>query len=178
MADIGLFLQSYQNYESSFKVTSFDDNNQEYLCNDESQRVIDFDKIVKENYPDSNSRPKSFDAIYVYGDKVFCIEFKNQKPRDIDNQEVQSKLNDGKVELDKILQSLNIQSKAYEFAFCVAYKKCREPFNRYKCGVDKGRIQFGLEKYKSQGVVNEIFTENVDYFTNEFKKQFQKELQC
>lgn len=178
MADIGKFLQSYQNFKSTFKETSFDNSNQEYLCRDESQTVIDFDRVIEKKYPDSNKRPKSFDALYVYKDKVFCVEFKNQKPNQIDNQEVQGKLNDGKLELDKLLQSLNIQSNNYDFAYCVAYKKCIEPRDRYKCGIDKGKVLFGLEQYKHQGFIKEIFTENVDYFTKEFKKQFQKELEC
>lgn len=178
MADINQFLQSYQSSQSTFKKTSFDDSNGEYLCSDESQIVIDFDKIIRELYPDSYTRPKSFDALYVYENKIFCIEFKNQKPSKIDNQEVQNKLKDGKTELDKLLQSLNIQSRDYDFAYCIAYKKCIEPRDRYKCGVEKDKVLFGLESYKNRGFVKEVFTQNVDYFTKEFKKQFQKELMC
>jgi len=178
MADINQFLQSYQSSQSTFKKTSFDDSNGEYLCSDESQIVIDFDKIIGELYPDSYTRPKSFDALYVYGNKIFCIEFKNQKPSKIDNQEVQNKLKDGKTELDKLLQSLKIQSRDYDFAYCVVYKKCIEPRDRYKCGVEKDKVLFGLESYKNKGFVKEVLTQNVNYFTKEFKKQFQKELMC
>jgi len=178
MADIGQFLQSYQSHQSTFKKTSFDDSNQKYLCTDTSQIVINFDELIEEIYPDSNIRPKSFDAIYIYKNKIFCIEFKNQKPSEINNQEVQGKLKDGINELMKLLRVLNIQTHKYDFAYCVVYKLCIEPKDRYKCGIDKGKILFGLEQYKKQGLVKEIFTENVKYFTKEFKKQFQKELAC
>jgi len=178
MADIGQFLQLYQSCQSTFKETSFDDNNQKYLCTDESQAVINFDKLIEAIYPNSNGRPKSFDAVYVYMNKIFCIEFKNQKPSQIESADIREKLTAGKGELDTLLKSLNIQTNHYDFAYCVAYKKCTEPCDRYKCGIDKGKVLFGLEQYKQQGFIKEIFTENVEYFTKEFKKQFQKELAC
>ena len=178
MADIGHFIRSYQNFTTTFKETSFDSDNSQYLCSDESQEVINFDDILKDEYPDSNVRPKSFDAIFVYENIIFCIEFKNQKPSQITNQDIGDKLTEGKAELDTLLQKLNIQSTHYKFVYCVAYKKCIEPRDRYKCGIDKGKVLFGLEQYKNQGLVKEIFTENVDFFTKEFKKQFQKELAC
>jgi len=178
MADIGHFIRTYQSCQSTFKETSLDTDNSQYLCTDESQEVINFDEILKEKYPDSNMRPKSFDALYIYDKIVFCIEFKNQKPSQIVNQEICEKLTEGKAELDTLLQNLNIQSNHYDFVYCVAYKKCTEPRDRYKCGVDKGKVLFGLEYYKKQGLVKEIFTENVDFFTKEFKKQLQKELMC
>jgi len=178
MADISHFIREYQNFQSTFRETSFDSDNRQYLCNDESHSVLNFDKVLVEKYPDSNVRPKSFDALYVYENIIFCIEFKNQKPSQINNQDICEKLTAGKAELDKLLQLLNIPSSNYDFAYCVAYKKCIEPRDRYKCGIDKGKVLFGLEQYKSQGFVKEIFTQDVDFFTKEFKKQFQKELTC
>ena len=178
MADIGHFIRVYQNFQSTFKETSFDSDNSQYLCNDESQNVVNFDKVLEKKYPDSNVRPKSFDALYVYKNIIFCIEFKNQKPSQIINQNICEKLTAGKAELDKLLQELNIQSSNYDFAYCVAYKKCIEPRDRYKCGIDKGKVLFGLEKHRNQGLVKEVFTENVDFFTKEFRKQTQKELMC
>ncbi|OQX76976.1 MAG: hypothetical protein B6D54_02880 [Epsilonproteobacteria bacterium 4484_65] len=178
MADIDQFISTYQSFKSTFKETSFDSDNDQYLCTDQSCEVINFDKIVERNYPDSNIRPKSFDALYVYGNIVFCVEFKNQKPSQIINQDICKKLVDGKSELDTLLQTLNIQVNDYSFVYCVAYKKCQEPRDRYKCGIEKGKVLFGLEQYKHQGLVKEIFTDNVDFFTKEFNKQFQKELSC
>ncbi len=178
MADIGQFIRTYSSCKSTFKETSFDSDNNHYLCKDESQEVIDFDKILEEKYPDSNVRPKSFDTIFVYDNFVFCIEFKNQKPAQINNQDICEKLTDGKAELDTLLQALHIQVNDYELIYCVAYKKCIEPRDRYKCGIQKGKVLFGLEQYKEQNIVKEIFTDTVDFFTKEFKKQFTKELVC
>jgi len=178
MADIGQFMQTYQSFQSTFKETSFDSDKNENLCEDNTQKVINFDKIIEGQYPNSNVRPKSFDALYVYEDNIFCIEFKNQKPSQINNQDICQKLTEGKAELDTLLQRLNIQSNNYNFVYCVVYKKCIEARDRYKCGIDKGKILFGLEQYKNQGLVKEIFTQNVNFFTKQFKKQFQKELMC
>ena len=178
MADMGQFISTYQFFKSTFRETSFDSDNSHYLCTDESCEVINFDNVVEEKYPDSNTRPKSFDALYVYKNIIFCIEFKNQKPSQVNNQDVGGKLTEGKAELDTLLQTLNIQVNEYSFVYCVAYKKCIEPRDRYKCGIEKGKVLFGLEQYKHQGLVKEIFTDNVDFFTKEFKKQFQKELAC
>ena len=178
MADIGQFIRTYPSFKSTFKETSFDSDNTQYLCTDESCEVINFDKIVEMNYPDSNIRPKSFDALYIHENIIFCIEFKNQKPSQIINHDISKKLVEGKSELDTLLQTLNIQANDYHFVYCVAYKKCIEPRDRYKCGIEKGKVLFGLEQYKHQGLVKEIFTDHVDFFTKEFRKQFQKELAC
>ena len=178
MADISQFMSTYNSFKSTFKETSFDSENTQYLCSDESSEVINFDKIVEDKYPDSNERPKSFDAIYVYENIIFCIEFKNQKPSQIINQNICEKLTEGKSELDTLLQRLNIQTNDYDFVYCVAYKKCIEARDRYKCGIEKGKILFQLEHYKYEGFVNEIFTDNVEFFTKQFTKQFQKELEC
>ena len=178
MADIGQFKKEFISFTSTFKTTSFDSENSTSLCYDETQEVLDFDAIVEDLYPNSNERPKSFDALYVYKNLLFCIEFKNQKPSQIDNAEVQGKLEKGKKELVRLLQDRNIQKNSYNFVYCVVYKKCIEPRDRYKCGIEKGKIQFGLEKYEQNGFVKRVYTENVDFFTKQFKKQFQKELMC
>ena len=178
MADVNLFLREYSSFKSTFKETSFDDDNEIYLCTDESQEVINFDKIIETKYPDSNKRPKSFDAIYIYHDNIFCIEFKNQKPSQINNSDIQEKLVYGKKKLVEFLQELNIQIRDYNITFCVVYKECKEPIDRYKCGISKNEIQFGLGKYKQNGFIKEIFTENVNFFTKAFKNKLQKELAC
>ena len=46
MADIGQFSRTYQSFQSTFKETSFDSDNTQYLCTDESQIIIDFDKLL------------------------------------------------------------------------------------------------------------------------------------
>lgn len=178
MADFSQFKKMYKEYESTFKETSFDDSNEVYLCNDESQHVIHYDKIIEHLYPDSNKRPKSFDALYQYNNLLFCIEFKNQKPSQIENNEVQGKLLNGKDELIKLFRDLNIPSKNYDFVYCVVYKPCIEPRDRYKCGVEKGKVLFGLDKFQEEGIVKKVFTQNVDFYTKQFKNNFKKELKC
>ena len=178
MADVNRFIKEYIKHNSTFKETSFDDNNNLYLCSDESQNVINFDKIIEFKYPDSNIRPKSFDTLYIYNNLLFCIEFKNQKPSQISNSEIQDKLLSGKNELVKLFQKLNIQVNKYDFVYCVVYKKCIEPRDRYKCGIEKGKIKFNLRKYEKNGFVKKIFTDNVTFFTKQFQKNFYKELKC
>ncbi len=180
MADIKLFIREYSSFKSSFKETSLDDDNNTYLCNDTSQEVINFDNLIKKLYPDSNIRPKSFDAIFIYKNFIFCVEFKNQKPSSIDNKEVREKIIEGKEELIKLFTKLNIQKKDYNFIYCVVYKNCKLPYDSYKCGIDKGKIRFGLEDLtnKENSFLTKVYTDSVSFFTKEFKKLFKKELEC
>ncbi len=178
MADINQFIREYFLYKSTFKITSFDDYNHVYLCNDESQEVINFDQIISIKYPDSNKRPKSFDALYIDNADIYCIEFKNQKPSIINNTEIKGKLEDGKSELDALFTELNISKDNYNFIYCVCYQNCTEPRDRYKCGVAKGAIQFDLKQYKEKGIVKEVYTNHVDFFTKQFQKKTSKNLRC
>jgi len=177
MADLHQFKEKYQNFKSTFKTTSFDSAKSDSLCKDTTQEVLNFDKIIEERYPDSNKRPKSFDAVYLHGKYIFCIEFKNQKSSQINNENVTQKLTDGKSELDKLLKELKIQVNEYSFIYCVVYKDFKEHTDRYKSGIGKNAILFGLQKCKKH-IVDDIFTENVSFFTKEFKKQISKELNC
>ncbi|MBN2964248.1 hypothetical protein JWV37_05620 [Sulfurospirillum sp. T05] len=178
MADISVFIRSYSSFQSTFRKTSFDDAHSISLCADERQEVIDYDRIIEEKYPNSNMRPKSFDALYVKDSDIYCIEFKNQKPSDIGNTEIKEKLEEGKRELDGLLSTLNIQKNNYNFIYCVCYKDCVEPRDRYKCGVAKGAIQFDLKQYKEQNIVKEVFTNNVAFFTKQFQKKTKQVLNC
>ncbi len=181
MADIELFKRKYKHCKSTFKDTSLDNrdkNDDEYLCYDISQEVIDFDLLISNLFPDSNKRPKSFDAIYIYSNKIFCIEFKNQKPSQINNREVKEKIIDGKRELIKLFNQLNISKGDYDFIYCVVYKNCKEPFERYKCGIGKNRVLFDLKQFEENNFIKKVYTDQVSFFTKEFKKYFNKELMC
>ncbi len=179
MADIKRFIKEFNYYKSNFKETSLDNNKNVYLCNDTSQEVINFDKLIKDLYPDSNKRPKSFDAIYIYKNLIFCVEFKNQKPSDIDNKEVREKILNGIEELIKLFIQLNIQKNDYYFIYCVVYKDCNMPYDSYKCGIEKGKIRFELEDLvKNSPFLAKIYTDSVSFFTKEFKKLLKKELTC
>jgi hypothetical protein len=59
-------------------------------------KVFDFDCFVKTLYP--KKQPASYDALLVNekNKRVYCIEFKNQKPSEIDKSNIQKKLKNGK----------------------------------------------------------------------------------
>jgi len=181
MAEINYALEeNYKVFFSTFKETSKDEHHKDKkpysLCTDESQKVINFDRIIKEKYPDSNARPQTFDAIYIYKNKVYCIEFKNQS--NPANKDLRGKLVDGKNELDKILGEINVQKNDYDFIYCVVHKNCKPDYNRFKCGVSKSVPRFALAKYKENGFMYDIFTEDVSFFTKQFKDKTSKELTC
>jgi len=178
MSDIGQFKSKYNQYKDTFKSTSYDSENEFYLCTDESQDVINFDMIIENNYPDSNRRPKSFDAIYIRENIVYCIEFKNQKPSKIKNSEIQEKLEHGKDELITLLQKENIDTSDLTFIYAVVYRECKSNRDKFKCGVVQSQIEFGLQKYKDSGFVKDVFTSDVAFFTRAFKLKEKKELAC
>ncbi len=179
MADIGEVYKRYASYIDTFKNTSFDSSqNHEYLCNDTSQQVIHFDKIVEDIYPNSYQRPNSFDAIFINEDNIYCIEFKNQKPSQIKSKVFHDKLIEGKNELSRILQENNISPKDYTFIYVVVYKECQSNYEKYKCGIGNKQIRFGLEKYKKNGFVKDVFTQDVTFFTRAFRLKFHKDLTC
>lgn len=178
MADFNLFYQEYKPFISTFKETSHDSENNFYLCTDESIEVINFDAILENIYPDSNLRPKSFDTIYF--DKtnhfIYLIEFKNQKKPN--KKEIEEKLTDGKKEFDSLLKQLNISKNSYTFVFCVVYNKFLPKEERYKRGLYKSATFEFLNKYKENSFVNDIYTEDVSFFTTLFKEKTTKDLQC
>ena len=176
MADIGQFLKTHSCFISTFKETSYDTSNDVPLCQDALNSVINFDAIVENRYPNAQQRPKSFDALYIDGVDIYCVEFKNQKPSCISSTDIREKLEEGKKELDTLLSNENIQKNDYDFTYCVVYQNCLEPRERYKCDI-KAKILFDLSKYKGKLVKN-VITRNVDFFTKQFKKNISKELDC
>ncbi len=181
MAEISYAIeQKFKAFFSTFKETSEDNGSKDvtpnYLCTDTSQKVINFDKIIENRFPDSNTRPQSFDAVYIHDNRVYCIEFKNQK--NPDNKDLKGKLLDGKKELDTILGEMNVRKDDYSFIYCVVHKNCKPHHDRYKCGIAKGEPRFALQEYKDKGFIDDIFTEDVNFFTKQFKEQTSKELAC
>jgi len=182
MADFNLFVQKYSSYLSTFKETSLDDHHKEkskeYLCQDTTQEVINFDKIVENRYPDANKRPKTFDAIYFdkENNHLYMVEFKNQKKPD--KKEVEEKLLEGKREFDLLMSDLNIAKSDYRFTFCLVYNKFIPKEERHKRGLYKSITFEFLNRYKESSFVDDIYTENVPFFTKQFKIKTLKELQC
>lgn len=178
MADYSLFRQKYKSHISTFKKTSLDSNNNFYLCKDESIEIINFDKVVEKKYPDSNKRPQSFDCIYLDKDSntIYLVEFKNEKNPDKTN--VEGKLIDGKKEFLLLLGNLKIPIRNYKFIFCLVYNKYKPKEERHKRGLFKSITFEFLNKYKENGFIDDIYTEDVNFFTKQFKKKTSKELQC
>jgi len=175
MADASsIFLSKFKSFISTLKETSFDKNNQVYLCNDEIQKVYDFDEIIKKLYP--LKQPASYDALVIDNKNIYCIEFKNQKANIIkkDSAQIQKKLLNGKEALKNIFLQYNMGIKDYNFIYCVAYKNNTDKWRRK---IERNRIQFGLEEYKGK-YFDEIYTNDIQFFTNEYKKYFYKELKC
>lgn len=173
MADIhSTFKSKYHTYESTLKLTSYDDEKDQYLCEDKSAKVYDFDKIVKDKYP--LKQPSSYDALLFKDDTVFCVEFKNQKYSDIDRTEIKKKLTNGKDVLSTILSENNISQRDYKFVFCVAYNTKAD---RWKRAIAKNEVQFELSSYVPE-YFDEVYTNDVDFFKNEYKKVFKKMLEC
>jgi hypothetical protein len=170
VADLTYILHNNSSYGEcwkSLKETSFDEENDIYLCQSD-MKVFDFDCIVKALYPEK--QPASFDTLIVNEkDKlVYCVEFKNQKPSDVISSKIKDKLTNGKDILTNICQSNKIPPKSYAFLFCVVFKKNRRG---YRDGIKNSTIRFGLEQYKGK-YFDDIFTNDIVFFTREFKKKF------
>ena len=175
MADISEFIKKYSKYQTTFKVTSYDDNNDIHLCTDELNDNINFDKIIEDIYPEAHNRPNTFDAIYIKDNDIYCIEFKNEnKP---DKKLIEKKLTNGKKELDKLFAKLNIQKDDYKFIFCLVYNIHKPKFDRWKKGTISYTINNYLKKYKDDKFISDIFTEDVEFFSKQFSKKTKKRIE-
>ncbi|MCF6245368.1 MAG: hypothetical protein L3J43_10065 [Sulfurovum sp.] len=173
MAELSYVLKESSKYSEcveSLKETSKDTNNNEYLCKS-SMEVYDFDCIVKKLYP--LKQPSSYDSLIIDEDKkmVYCIEFKNQIPSQINNANIKKKLTNGKEVLDNICTNENVQKKDYKFIYCVVHKPVH---NRYGNPLVDRETKFELKVYKGTHF-DEIVTNDINFFKNEFKKEFKKE---
>ncbi|SEH08098.1 hypothetical protein [Candidatus Venteria ishoeyi] len=173
MADASsIFNSKFISYLSSLKEISYDNENNIYLCQDESKIVYDFDSIVKNKYP--LKQPASPDALLINDKSIYLIEFKNEKYSNVNGEKIRKKLRDGKHVLQDIFKTNNISIDKYKLIFCVAYKNTQRG---WRSGVEKNIPKFGLMQYKYD-YFNEIYTNDIQFFTNEYKKRFKKTLEC
>jgi len=133
--------------------------------------VYDFDCIVKKLYP--HKQPSSYDSLIIDEQSkiVYCVEFKNQVPSQINNSNIKKKLTNGKEVLDNICKEENIQKRDYQFIYCVVHKPAR---NRYGNPMVDRETKFELKAYKGK-YFDKIVTNDINFFKNEFKKEFNKE---
>ena len=173
MAELSYALQKKTDYSEckvSLKETSKDSENNEYLCQS-SMEVYDFDCVVKKLYP--QKQPSSYDSLIVDENRkiVYCIEFKNQIPSQINNANIKKKLTNGREVLDNICKTENVQKKDYQFIYCVVHKVAH---NRYGNPLVDREIKFELKSYKDT-YFDKIVTNDINFFKNEFRKEFKEE---
>jgi hypothetical protein len=173
VAELSFVLRNNSHYsdcKESLKETSKDTENNEYLCKS-SMEVYNFDCIVKKLYP--KKQPSSYDSLIIDEHKkiVYCIEFKNQIPSQINNANIKKKLTNGKEVLDNICTTENVQKKDYQFIYCVVHKVAR---NRYGNPLVDRETKFELKAYKGSHF-DKIVTNDINFFKNEFRKEFKEE---
>jgi len=155
-------------FSSTFKHTSFDDANQEHLCNDEvTGEVYDFDAYVRARRMDPI--PASPDAIHSGSKDLYFVEFKNQRASDIDKSQMQRKFEAGTEILKDLMQEF--PAKDCRYHFCVVIKN--QPKSRFMDfrHIEKNVVRFGLDELNQKlgGFYDHIVTESIDFYMKEFK---------
>lgn len=166
----------YDDCLTTLKETSYDKQNNEYLCHSDFP-AYDFDCITDKLYH-PNKKPRSFDALIVLESRLYCIEFKNQLPSKIVNSEIQEKLQDSQETLRELFTKYNIQKNDYDFVFFVVYKKSegRSDFGRLNNHLNETENKFNLEKkLKTYFKKNNIITHDIEFlcqkYSNKLKTQ-------
>lgn len=174
------FNAKYSQYLSNFKDMSVDQEHQEKtpLCSDTLHKFYNFDKIIKEKYP--NKHPASPDTLIFKNNIVYCVEFKNltQKKASKHKSNIQKKVKQGKEVLLQIFKDLSINCENLNFEFCLVYKN--PPENKhgdYAINIESRKIHFGLKSYTPELYKN-IYTQPVDFFRAQFIKKINPNLPC
>ncbi len=176
------FSAEYSKYLASFKTLSFDKENNQSLCHNTTHQYYNFDEIVKSRNYDFT--PASPDTIIFNDNKIYCIEFKNSFRHRVSAKVVKEKVKKGHQVLLEIFQELDLQREDYQLIFCVVHKgfdkskvnnqRWEEVHDRIK---EKHSIQFELEQYKGQ-YYDDILTNDVDFFRNQFIEKINPNLSC
>lgn len=119
MADFSIFKKRYSKYLDTLKNTSYDKNNQEYLCLKED-KVINFEKLSLEL--NNNKGIKRIDALFCKENKLFLVEFKNQKPHYIEAKEIIKKFEDSINLLKDLFKNINIAFSDYKINLYLVMK--------------------------------------------------------
>ena len=178
------FKKEYGNYLADFKTLSLDKTNDESLCQNTTHYYYNFDEIVKDRK--DNLTPASPDTLIFNKDKVYCVEFKNQFKKRISTKIIKKKLENGHQVLSEIFTELGLKLKDYCLIFCVVHKgfdeskteKKERKWQKIHYHIrDKRTIQFDLAQFKGK-YYNDIFTNDVDFFRDQFIKKTNKSLLC
>lgn len=169
MAEMSYVVRSkYPDSIKTLKNTSYDKENRVYKCQSDME-VVDFDALTLALYP--QKQPASYDALLIEEDikDIFCIEFKNQKTSDIDNTQLHKKVKDSNITLKMLCSENNINKNDYNYKLCIVYKQdtAKPQYRRFKENI----VHFGLDVY-SDAYFDEIVTNEIGFFQNEFKKKY------
>lgn len=164
--------QELKPFLSTFKKTSFDDANQEYLCNDEvTGEVYDFDAYVRAR--GTSPIPASPDAIYTGSKDLYFVEFKNQNAPRVDTAQMQRKFERGTEILKELLQEFSAKDCRYHF--CVVMKNPSKPRFMDFRHIEQNVVRFGLDELNQKlgSFFDHVVTDSLDFYIREFK-----DLQC
>ncbi len=168
------FNAEYSQYLSNFKTLSYDSTNDEYLCQNTTHKYYNFDKIVEKRCP--KPTPSSPDTLIFKDKKIYCVEFKNSFKNNINTPNIKKKLKCGHKVLLEIFMELGLKIQDYKLIFCVVYK-APEDYRDYKNHIEKQSIHFDLEQYVGE-YFDDIITNNVDFFRDQFIKKIDQNLPC
>ncbi len=177
------FKKEYSEYLTNFKTLSFDNTNDESLCQNTTHKYFNFDEIVKKRYP--KLTPSSPDTLIFKDNKIYCVEFKNSFRDRVSAQIIKKKLKNGHEVLSEIFTELGLQIEEYQLIFCVVHKgfddskvkKQNIQWQNMRYKIKKPIIQFGLKQYKGK-YFDDIITNNVDFFRDQFIEKIDKKLPC
>ena len=166
------FQEALTPFASTFKATSYDEENKQHLCSDASTpNVYDFDAYVKERCP--HPVPASPDAIHLGGKDLYFVEFKNQRAGDVNKEQMQRKFQAGTSILKNLLQEFAARDCKYHF--CVVFKNQPKPRYMDFRHVENNVVKFGLGELNQQlgNFYDHVVNEGLDFYVKEFKA-----LQC
>ena len=164
--------QDLKHFASTLKATSFDDANQQHLCNDEATPdVYDFDGYVKACC--AHPTPASPDAIHIGSKDLYFVEFKNEIAADVDGEQMRRKFKTGTGILQNLLKDFG--AKDCQYHFCVVLKDQHRPRWMDFRHVVNSAIKFGLQELNQtlDCFYDHVVTENLEFYVKEFKA-----LQC
>lgn len=160
-------------HPATLKSTSYDNQNKEYLCQDETtEGVYDFDAYVEANHP-RGRLPASPDAILIGHKQLYFVEFKNQQPSSIDTHQLQNKFRSGTEILQEMLAEFTARDCTY--SFCVVFKTAARPRYFDSRHFQQTTARFDLDALNKEcgSFYDQVLTEDVDFFKREFPR-----LQC
>ncbi len=170
--------EELEKFKEPLYFISYDNKNREYVCEYEN-RFINFDK-AKGLLRKSNVG-KTPDCFYIDEDKkeIWFIEIKSSQEKNLKNLqmkiELKKKLFAGLIIFYELCCLQSCLYKDYKKYYFIIYDKNYNSFEDEvidNFAVNSIRdIEFGLEDLKPQ-FVNEIFTENCEYFTELFSIRF------